>query len=67
MARLCLVEAEHVPVYCHYFDITLIPATVFFVNGQHMKVDYGCAALRTVVESGDATGLTALLCRASIR
>ncbi|CAI5727274.1 unnamed protein product [Hyaloperonospora brassicae] len=41
MARLCLVEAEHVPVYCHYFDITLIPATVFFVNGQHMKVDYG--------------------------
>ncbi|KAI9921928.1 hypothetical protein PsorP6_002740 [Peronosclerospora sorghi] len=40
MARVCLVEVDKVPVYCHYFDITLIPATVFFVNGQHMKVNY---------------------------
>lgn len=42
MAQLFLVEADAVPIYSQYLDITLIPATVFFVNGQHMKVDYGC-------------------------
>ncbi|KAL5014980.1 hypothetical protein ScPMuIL_009250 [Solemya velum] len=41
MARVYVVDAEKIPVYTRYFDITLIPATVFFFNAQHIKIDWG--------------------------
>ncbi|XP_065280934.1 thioredoxin-like protein 4B [Dermacentor albipictus] len=39
MAEVYAVEPHSVPVYTRYFDVTITPATVFFFNGQHIKIE----------------------------
>ncbi|XP_066398050.1 uncharacterized protein [Miscanthus floridulus] len=34
-------DSEEIQVYIDYFDITLVPATIFFFNTHHMKMDSG--------------------------
>ncbi|XP_011378992.1 thioredoxin-like protein 4B isoform X1 [Pteropus medius] len=58
MAAIYLVDVDQTPVYTHYFDISYIPSTVFFFNGQHMKVDYGHAREDAMLVAGVAISQT---------
>ncbi|CAJ0828851.1 13755_t:CDS:2 [Entrophospora sp. SA101] len=40
LAKIFTIDVDNVPDYVKYFDISLIPATIFFFNAQHIKVCY---------------------------
>ncbi|KAA0042176.1 zinc finger BED domain-containing protein RICESLEEPER 2-like [Cucumis melo var. makuwa] len=52
------IDSEEMQVYVKYFDITLIPSTVFFFNAHHMKMDSGTLHVDMV----HPCGLSYLIC-----
>ncbi|CAD5124791.1 DgyrCDS13053 [Dimorphilus gyrociliatus] len=41
MARIYQIDVKSSEVYNNYFDISYIPATIFFFNAQHIRIDWG--------------------------
>lgn len=46
MASIFTVDVDCVEAYATYFDIALIPSTIFFWNATHIKVDFGWCVRR---------------------
>ena len=46
MAEIYTVEIDKNPIYTNYFDVSLIPSTIFFFNSKHIKVDFGYLSIR---------------------
>jgi hypothetical protein len=49
MAVVVLVDVDAVPLYTQYFDVTIIPSTLFFYNAQHIKIDWGFVLFPSLV------------------